>query len=175
MPSIESRLVQPLISRHFKVAYRPSLFVHQHCILSMLPYFCEPLNEIPYAFFTSFRPGPAVRSIICLLFCRSFCHRPGSHHYFRVGSSGTQRKTQDKLQNFESGIEIQEMPVNPWLSSIFLLPFFCPFDVEVIFFYPYAVNFRELGWDGFIAVMMFVGFSGRLHLYFQKGALKWEE
>ncbi|WP_281350818.1 hypothetical protein [Phnomibacter ginsenosidimutans] len=28
----------------------------------------------------------------------------------------------------------------------------------MIFFYPYAVNFRTLGWDGFWAVLMFVGF-----------------
>jgi NADH-quinone oxidoreductase subunit A len=48
--------------------------------------------------------------------------------------------------------------------------------VEVIFFYPYAVNFRSLGWDGFAAVIVFVGlfFAGFIYI-FKKGALKWEE
>ena len=34
---------------------------------------------------------------------------------------------------------------------------FVLFDVEVIFFYAYAVNFREMGLSGFLAVLMFVG------------------
>jgi NADH-quinone oxidoreductase subunit A len=53
---------------------------------------------------------------------------------------------------------------------------FVLFDVEVIFFYPYAVNFRELKWEGFIAVLMFVSlFIAGLVYIFKKGALKWEE
>ena len=46
----------------------------------------------------------------------------------------------------------------------------------VIFFYPYAVNFRELGWEGFKAVVLFVGLfiTGFIYI-FKKGALKWEE
>ncbi|MFN8245747.1 MAG: NADH-quinone oxidoreductase subunit A [Ferruginibacter sp.] len=90
---------------------------------------------------------------------------------------GPKRKTQDKLQNFESGIEIQGNARQPMAIKYFLVAIlFVLFDVEVIFFYPYAVNFRELGWDGFIAVMMFVGFflAGFIYI-FKKGALKWEE
>ena len=53
---------------------------------------------------------------------------------------------------------------------------FVLFDVEVIFFYPYAVNFRELGWDGFGAVLMFVAFFLVGFIYIiKKGALKWED
>jgi NADH-quinone oxidoreductase subunit A len=53
---------------------------------------------------------------------------------------------------------------------------FVLFDVEVIFFYPYAVNFRGLGWDGLMAVLMFVGFflAGFIYII-KKGALHWEE
>jgi NADH-quinone oxidoreductase subunit A len=49
------------------------------------------------------------------------------------------------------------------------------FDVEVIFFYPYAVNFRELGWEGFAAICMFVGFflAGFIYII-KKGGLDWE-
>jgi len=50
------------------------------------------------------------------------------------------------------------------------------FDVEVIFFYPYAINFRELGWAGFGAVLMFVAFFlAGFYYIIKKGALTWED
>ena len=59
---------------------------------------------------------------------------------------------------------------------------FVLFDVEVIFFYPYAVNFRDfakdptMGWHTFLAVILFVAlFVAGLVYIFKKGALKWEE
>ncbi|MFT3910393.1 MAG: NADH-quinone oxidoreductase subunit A [Ferruginibacter sp.] len=96
-----------------------------------------------------------------------------------IGSDllGPKRKTTDKLQNFESGIEIRGNARQPMAIKYFLVAIlFVLFDVEVIFFYPYAVNFRELGWDGFIAVVLFVGLflAGFIYI-FKKGALKWEE
>jgi NADH-quinone oxidoreductase subunit A len=90
---------------------------------------------------------------------------------------GPKRKTSDKLQNFSSGIEShgdarQPMAIKYFLTAIL----FVLFDVEVIFFYPYAVNFRDLGWSGFWAVLMFVGFFMCGFLYIiKKGALKWED
>jgi NADH-quinone oxidoreductase subunit A len=96
-----------------------------------------------------------------------------------VGSNalGPKRKTTDKLQNFESGIEIRGNARQPMAVKYFLVAIlFVLFDVEVIFFYPYAVNFRELGWGGFVAVLMFVSlFIAGLVYIFKKGALKWEE
>ncbi|HMU09102.1 MAG TPA: NADH-quinone oxidoreductase subunit A [Ferruginibacter sp.] len=90
---------------------------------------------------------------------------------------GPKRKTSDKLQNFESGIEIKGNARQPMAIKYFLVAIlFVLFDVEVIFFYPYAVNFRELGWSGFIAVVVFVAlFITGLVYIFKKGALKWEE
>ena len=90
---------------------------------------------------------------------------------------GPKRKTADKLTNFESGIEYKGNARQPMAVKYFLVAIlFVLFDVEVIFFYPYAVNFRELGWDGFMAVLMFVGFflSGFFYII-KKGALKWED
>lgn len=90
---------------------------------------------------------------------------------------GPKRKTADKLQNFESGIEIKGNARQPIAIKYFLVAIlFVLFDVEVIFFYPYAVNFRALGWDGFIAVTVFVSLflAGFIYI-FKKGALKWEE
>jgi len=53
---------------------------------------------------------------------------------------------------------------------------FVLFDVEVIFFYPYAVNFYQLKLEGLLAVIMFVSFFLIGFLYvLKKGALEWEK
>lgn len=90
---------------------------------------------------------------------------------------GPRRKTSDKLENFECGIEQEGNARQPLAVKYFLVAIlFVLFDVEVIFFYPYAMNFRDLGWDGFKAVMMFVGFFILGFIYImKKGALKWED
>ena len=90
---------------------------------------------------------------------------------------GPSRKTADKLASFESGIESVGNARQPMAIKYFLVAIlFVLFDVEVIFFYPFAVNFKGLGWDGFLAVMMFVGFflCGFFYIV-KKGALKWED
>jgi len=90
---------------------------------------------------------------------------------------GPKRKTADKLENFTSGIESHGNARQPMAIKYFLVAIlFVLFDVEVIFFYPYAVNFRELGWNGFLAVVMFVGFFLIGFTYIiKKGALEWED
>lgn len=90
---------------------------------------------------------------------------------------GPKRTTTDKLENFESGIEQIGNARQPMAVKYFLVAIlFVLFDVEVIFFYPYAVNFRQLGWQGFGAVVMFVAFFLVGFIYIiKKGALKWEE
>jgi NADH-quinone oxidoreductase subunit A len=90
---------------------------------------------------------------------------------------GPKRQTSDKLASFASGIESHGEARQPVAIKYFLVAIlFVLFDVEVIFFYPYAVNFRELGWDGFWAVLMFVSFflCGFIYII-KKGALEWEE
>jgi NADH-quinone oxidoreductase subunit A len=90
---------------------------------------------------------------------------------------GPKRKTADKLQSFTSGIESHGDARQPVAIKYFLVAIlFVLFDVEVIFFYPYAVNFKGLGWSGFWAVLLFVGFflCGFIYII-KKGALKWEE
>jgi NADH-quinone oxidoreductase subunit A len=90
---------------------------------------------------------------------------------------GPKRVTDDKLQNFESGIDIKGNARQPMAIKYFLVAIlFVLFDVEVIFFYPYAVNFRELGWQGFMAVVMFVSLFIVGFVYIiKKGALNWED
>ena len=90
---------------------------------------------------------------------------------------GPKRKTSDKLINFESGIPSVGNARQPLGIKYFLVAIlFVLFDVEVIFFYPYAVNFRFLGTDGFLEVVLFVAFflCGFIYIV-KKGALDWEE
>jgi NADH-quinone oxidoreductase subunit A len=90
---------------------------------------------------------------------------------------GPKRKTAEKLQNFESGIEGSGNERHPMAVKYFLVAIlFVLFDVEVIFFYPYAVNFRQLGWAGIVEVLLFVGFflAGFLYII-KKKALTWED
>ena len=90
---------------------------------------------------------------------------------------GPKRKTAEKLENFASGIESHGNARQPLAIKYFLVAIlFVLFDVEVIFFYPYAVNFKSLGWYGFIEVLLFVCFflTGFIYII-KKGALKWED
>lgn len=96
---------------------------------------------------------------------------------FATNVLGPKRKTADKLVNFESGIESHGNARKPIAVKYFLVAIlFVLFDVEVIFFYPYAINFRQLGWDGFLAILMFVGFFITGFIYvIKKGGLDWED
>ncbi|MBX2930798.1 MAG: NADH-quinone oxidoreductase subunit A [Chitinophagaceae bacterium] len=90
---------------------------------------------------------------------------------------GPKRKTKEKLETFTSGIETHGDARKPVAVKYFLVAIlFVLFDVEVIFFYPYAVNFKALGWDGFFAVLMFVSFFIIGFTYIiKKGALTLED
>ena len=51
---------------------------------------------------------------------------------------------------------------------------FIVFDMEAVFLYPWAVNFRDLGWTGFWTMATFVGILGLGLIYvWKKGALDW--
>lgn len=89
---------------------------------------------------------------------------------------GPSRKTADKLETFECGIESQGNARLPFSIKYFVVAIlFVLFDVEVIFMYPWAVNFRELGQNGFYSILLFVGILLVGFVYIiKKKALKWE-
>src|SRR5512138_2558913 len=61
-----------------------------------------------------------------------------------------------KEENFECGIEVQGNARFPFSVRYFLIAIlFVLFDVEIIFFYPWAINFRETGWDAYLEMMIF--------------------
>lgn len=90
---------------------------------------------------------------------------------------GPKRNTQTKLDTFECGIEAKGNARVPFNIKYFLVAIlFVLFDVEVIFMYPWAVNFRALGVMGFIEMVTFIALLlvGFFYLL-KKGALKWED
>lgn len=89
---------------------------------------------------------------------------------------GPQRKSKVKLETFECGIESQGNARLPFSIKYFMVAIlFVLFDVEVIFLYPWAVNFKELGRDGFLEMLIFMAFLLVGFFYIiKKRALKWE-
>ncbi|MGB3949247.1 MAG: NADH-quinone oxidoreductase subunit A [Bacteroidia bacterium] len=89
---------------------------------------------------------------------------------------GPKRKTKIKDDAFECGIESQGNARLPFSIKYFLVAIlFVLFDVEVIFMYPWAVNFKSLGLVGFIEMLTFVAFLlVGFYYIIKKGALKWE-
>lgn len=90
---------------------------------------------------------------------------------------GPRRKTKIKLDSFECGIEPQGNARLPFSIKYFLVAIlFVLFDVEVIFMYPWAVNFKELGMLGVIEMFSFIALL-LIGFYYMlaKKALRWEE
>jgi len=88
---------------------------------------------------------------------------------------GPARKTKDKLSTFEAGVKSVGNARQPFSIKYFLVAIlFVLFDVEVIFMYPWAVNFRELGWNGIIEMFIFMGTLLLGFIYvLKKKALDW--
>lgn len=92
------------------------------------------------------------------------------------GKLGPKRSSKVKDQNFECGIESVGNARIPFSVKYFLVAIlFVLFDVEVIFLYPWAINFKELGIEGMIKMVIFmllllVGFF----YIIKKKALEWE-
>jgi NADH-quinone oxidoreductase subunit A len=90
---------------------------------------------------------------------------------------GPHRKTKVKLEAFECGIESKGNARAPFHIKYFLVAIlFVLFDVEVIFMYPWAVNFKEMGMAGFIEMLVFIALLLVGFFYIiKKKALEWED
>jgi NADH-quinone oxidoreductase subunit A len=95
-----------------------------------------------------------------------------------IGSSflGPKRSSKSKDKNFECGIESIGNARIPFSVKYFLVAIlFVLFDVEVIFLYPWAINFKELGMDGMIKMVIFMALLLIGFFYIiKKKALEWE-
>ncbi len=89
---------------------------------------------------------------------------------------GPKRRSLVKQESFECGIEVQGNARSPISIKYFLVAIlFVLFDIEVIFMYPWAVNFRQLGVTGLVEMFLFMFFLviGLLYIN-KKQAFKWE-
>lgn len=89
---------------------------------------------------------------------------------------GPKRRNAVKDDTFECGIPVQGNARSPFSIKYFLVAIlFVLFDVEVIFMYPWAVNFKELGLFGLFEMFTFMGLMivGLIYII-RRGALKWE-
>ena len=94
---------------------------------------------------------------------------------------GPKRPTPRKLEPYESGMRpigpaLRRMPVRFYLVAVL----FILFDIEVIFFLPWAVTLRSfisnsLGVFAFVEMLVFIGILLVGYVWvWKKGALEWE-
>ena len=88
----------------------------------------------------------------------------------------TQKPDDAKLSPYECGFEAFEdsrmkFDVRYYLVAIL----FIIFDLEIAFLFPWAVVLKDVGWFGFIGMMVFLGILVVGFIYeWKKGALEWE-
>jgi NADH-quinone oxidoreductase subunit A len=89
---------------------------------------------------------------------------------------GVHRPDTEKLSPYECGFEAFEdarmkFDVRYYLVAIL----FILFDLEIAFLFPWSVVLQEIGFFGFMAMMVFLGILVVGFIYeWKKGALEWE-
>ena len=85
------------------------------------------------------------------------------------------RPTPEKLAPYECGIVTEEEPVSRFPVKFYLVAIlFVIFDVEIIFLFAWASQFRELGWLGVASVGIFtLLIIETLSYVWKRGALDW--
>ena len=89
---------------------------------------------------------------------------------------GPSRPSARKLISYESGIEPMDTVRRRFPIRFHLIAMlFIIFDIEAIFFYPWAVNFQRLQIFGLIEMFVFIAILLVGYVYiWQKGAFTWE-
>ncbi|TAE01900.1 MAG: NADH-quinone oxidoreductase subunit A [Bacteroidetes bacterium] len=89
---------------------------------------------------------------------------------------GPKRNSEIKDETWECGIEPVGDARTPISVKYFLIAIlFVLFDVEVIFLYPWAVNFKALGWFGFFEMLLFMALLlFGFYYIIKRDVLKWE-
>lgn len=89
---------------------------------------------------------------------------------------GPHRPNPEKLSTYESGMPPVRSARERFSVKYYMVAvLFILFDIEVIFLYPWAVNFRALGLFGYIEMVLFIVilFVGYFYIL-RKGALQWD-
>ena len=82
-----------------------------------------------------------------------------------------------KSEPFECGLPALSSPTGQFSVKFYLIAMlFILFDVEVVWFFPWAVILRSLGWAGILEMFSFVAVLALGFVYaWKKGALEWEK
>jgi NADH-quinone oxidoreductase subunit A len=89
---------------------------------------------------------------------------------------GPRKESEAKAMPYESGVNpygpgTRRMPIRFYLIAVL----FILFDIEVVFFLPWAIVFRQLGLFGLIEMVIFIVVLLVGYVYaWKKGALEWE-
>jgi NADH-quinone oxidoreductase subunit A len=89
---------------------------------------------------------------------------------------GPKKESAAKAMPYESGMTpfgegTRRMPIRFYLIAVL----FILFDIEVVFFLPWAIVFRQLGLFGLIEMVIFIAILLVGYAYaWKKGALEWE-
>jgi NADH-quinone oxidoreductase subunit A len=89
---------------------------------------------------------------------------------------GPKHQTEKKASPYESGMNpigpgTRRVPVRFYMIAVL----FILFDIEVVFFLPWAIAFRQLGLFGLVEMLIFIVILLVGYVYaWKKGALEWE-
>ncbi|MEO8357548.1 MAG: NADH-quinone oxidoreductase subunit A [Chloroflexota bacterium] len=89
---------------------------------------------------------------------------------------GPKKPSEAKSMPYESGMNpygegTRRMPIRFYIIAVL----FILFDIEVVFFLPWAITFRQLGWFGLVEMIIFIVILLVGYVYaWKKGALEWE-
>jgi NADH-quinone oxidoreductase subunit A len=88
---------------------------------------------------------------------------------------GPRRPNPVKREPYESGIIPMPQAERKFQVRFYLVAVsFLLFDVEIVFLFPWAVRFRQLGWFGFGSMLIFLAILVLGLIYeWRKGALEW--
>src|SRR3954451_23982158 len=94
---------------------------------------------------------------------------------FVSGKLSPRHPSAAKSRPYECGVPEPISTQTRWPVRFALVAMlFLIFDVEALFFYPWAVILRDLGWNGILAVLSFFVVLGVGYLYARsRGALEW--
>jgi len=92
-------------------------------------------------------------------------------HYVGRQPLSAEQATPYECGNDTTGAKGIQLDVKFYLTAIL----FVVFDIEVVFIYPWAALFKELGWTGFATMSAFIAALAIGLVYcWKKGALEWE-
>lgn len=89
---------------------------------------------------------------------------------------GARRDTKEKQSTYESGMQPYGTARERFSVKFYLVAMsFIVFDIEVVFLYPWAVQFKQLGIPAMIAMFIFIVVLFAGYFYeIKKGGLKWD-